>query len=113
VASRELNQELVEPGDVLRQWDNRLVQAGLERRKDMKQKTYVVLLVIVLLCSIGWTGYSQQKRDSKTTWEFTSVSSEKEANELGAQGWDLVTVSTGVRDGNGNGIAVFHLKRAR
>jgi hypothetical protein len=79
----------------------------------MKQKTYVVLLVIVLLCSIGWTGYSQQKRDSKTTWEFTSVSSEKEANELGAQGWDLVTVSTGARDGNGNGIEVFHLKRAR
>jgi hypothetical protein len=79
----------------------------------MKQKAYLLVVVLAILCAMGWTGYSQQKRESRTTWEFTNAVSVKEANELGAQGWDLVTVNSEAHDGNGNGIPVFYLKRAK
>jgi hypothetical protein len=81
----------------------------------MKQQAYIVLVVIALLCAIGWTGHSQQKRESRTTWEFTTVYTEQEANNLGAQGWDLVTVRSDldVREGTGNSRPTFHLKRTR
>jgi hypothetical protein len=81
----------------------------------MGQRIYLLLITLAALCLIGWTGYSQTKAGGRTTWEFTSVSSEAEANKLGAQGWDLVTVGSNidVRDGSGQSYAVFYLKRAK
>jgi hypothetical protein len=81
----------------------------------MKRKASLWLVVVALFCAIGWTGHSQQKREPRTTWEFTTVYTEQEANNLGAQGWDLVTVRSDldVREGTGNSRPTFHLKRAR
>lgn len=81
----------------------------------MKQKAYLLLITLVVLCMLGWTGYSQKKHEPRASWQFTTVYTEEEANKLGMQGWELVTVRSDldVREGNGNSRAVFHLKRTR
>ena len=81
----------------------------------MKQKAYLVLVVLGILCMVGWTGYSQKKNELRGGWEFTAVHTEDEANKLGAQGWDLVTVRSDLdlREGSGNSRPIYHLKRPR
>ena len=81
----------------------------------MKQKAYLVLVMLAVLCTVGWTGYSQKKNEPGATWEFTTAHNEEEANKLGAQGWDLVTVRSDihVREGSGFSRPIYHLKRAR
>ncbi|MCA1565393.1 MAG: hypothetical protein LC803_07120 [Acidobacteria bacterium] len=81
----------------------------------MKHKAILVLLAFAVFCVAGWTTHSQKRTEAITTWEFITVYREEEANKLGAQGWDLVTVRTDldISNGSGNGRAVFHLKRAR
>lgn len=81
----------------------------------MKHKAVLVLVTFVVFCVVGWAANPQKKAEATTTWQFTSVYREEEANKLGAQGWDLVTVRTDFSLGNGSGTGspVFHLKRAR
>ena len=81
----------------------------------MKHKAILVLVAFAAFCLVGWTANSQKKTEARATWEFISVYLEEDANKLGAQGWELVTVRTDLdlSNGSGNGRAVFHLKRAR
>lgn len=81
----------------------------------MKQKAYLVFITLAVLCMVGWTGYSQKRTGPRASWQFTTVYTEEEANTLGFQGWELVTVRSDldVRGGTGNSRAVFHLKRTR
>ncbi|MDQ3652848.1 MAG: DUF4177 domain-containing protein [Acidobacteriota bacterium] len=61
----------------------------------MKSKLYALLAVVSLCCLIGWTGYGQNRRQMSAAWEYKVVNnpSEVSLNELGAQGWELVSIA--------------------
>lgn len=55
----------------------------------MKPLLIIAVLLLTVIIAIGWT------TPQPTTWEykFEYDVREKKANELGAQGWELVSVS--------------------
>jgi|GEM_PF-1028329 len=83
----------------------------------MKKGLYVSLVIVALLCLVGWTVHAQLQRSSpaKQAWEYKSLVFRGEgrqytlyedgkifpgsatpitrAPELGAQGWELVSVA--------------------
>ena len=77
----------------------------------MKRKIILALVVISLLCVVGWTRPEQKK----TEWEYTIIKVQSyqgpgELNKAGAQGWELV----GVIEGDcGGSCREYHLKRAK
>jgi len=87
----------------------------------MRRKLYFFLTVIILLGLIGWTSYGQKQSPAKTMWEYMSVNGndhqrfkgDATLNELGAQGWELVSVATySSGDGAGAGT-VLYFKRVK
>ena len=82
----------------------------------MKKSLYWVLAVIALLSVLGWTGYGQKQMTRKTSWEYLTISTGEARyreraglNQVGAQGWELVSVGT--TDNSGN--VVLYFKRAK
>ncbi len=81
---------------------------------DRKNLTIILLTAAVLLLG-GWTGLGQKQKpaDSNIVWEYTvtglgtSYLGDKELNQLGAQGWELVAISNSDRGYN------FYLKRIK
>ena len=68
----------------------------------MKTKVLLGSGLALILCVLGWTGYARNQNDKTVIWEYKAVSSatkefqgDKTFNELGAQGWELVTASGG------------------
>src|SRR5215475_5302407 len=70
----------------------------------MKVRASLVVItgVISLLLLIGWASHGQEKTTPKATWEYKLVTgggvgpfeadrTEKMLNDLGAQGWELVS----------------------
>jgi hypothetical protein len=69
-------------------------------------KTQATLLMVVLLCSIAWTGYGQGQRTgpARQTWEYRVVETQflesytsagdvqQILNQGGAEGWELVRI---------------------
>jgi hypothetical protein len=78
----------------------------------MKQRWCVSLVVTCLVCLIGWTGYGQGQKSnaSRQAWEYKEVvvKSTDELNMLGAQGWELVTVTV-----MNNNTYWYYLKRPK
>ena len=67
----------------------------------MRARRYLIFTILALLLAIGWTVYGQQRNSRRPVWEYKSVydrntyfQGDKTLNELGAQGWELVTTST-------------------
>jgi hypothetical protein len=66
----------------------------------------------------GWSGYAQQQSSAKTRWDYLVLQgveitvSEQRLNELGAQGWELVSV-TFTCQGDRACYTAGYLKRAR
>ena len=67
----------------------------------IKTKVYVSAMVVLFLCLIGWTGHAEAQRSSqeRRTWEYKVFSPvtpgpslQDQMNQLGAEGWELVTV---------------------
>src|SRR3954469_8724319 len=68
----------------------------------MKNRHFAVLVAVVLVCFIAWSGYAQtQKNNSvRQNWEYKvstifAGSAEQtigQMNQLGADGWELVSV---------------------
>ncbi len=84
----------------------------------MKNKIYLSLVLVAVLCLVGWTGFAQKSSPARQTWEykeFRSPVGEKELNELGAQGWELVAVleNLSISAGSGYGRPTYYLKRAK
>lgn len=82
----------------------------------MKKSLYFVLALLVMLFVLAWGGYGQRQNQRKTSWEYLTVSNwdskyrkATDLNELGAQGWELVSVGT--TDSSGN--TLLYLKRVR
>lgn len=75
----------------------------------MKVKAELLLLsvAVVVFCVVGWTSFAQRESPSKSNrvvWEYETVSgnnplSKEKLDELGSQGWELVTFDTGQRGG--------------
>ncbi|HEY0544001.1 MAG TPA: hypothetical protein VGC91_01290 [Pyrinomonadaceae bacterium] len=78
----------------------------------MRAKINWMIILIALCVSIfaGWTVYAQkQSAPPKVVWEYKVVSETDKVslNDLGAQGWELVTVVMG------GAQEVYYFKRAK
>ncbi|MGB7922400.1 MAG: hypothetical protein WCF57_04070 [Pyrinomonadaceae bacterium] len=77
----------------------------------MRQKPYLFLMLaaIALIVLGSWAGYGQKQSPSRIVWEYKIVNeSEKiSLNEMGAQGWELVTVAMGGAE------EVYYFKRVK
>ncbi len=96
----------------------------------MKNRFYLSLIVVALLCLSGWTAHAQLQRSSpaRQTWEYMIIlegdgaTASKQLNNLGTQGWELVSVvcteasTFSDRLGGGGGgtdHCYYYMKRAR
>ena len=80
------------------------------------------IVAAVLFGVVGWTGHGQrpQQRTPQSVWEYKVVyvpgvrsMSEKTLNELGGQGWELVTFQALNNEGGTIGAGNYFFKRAR
>ena len=82
----------------------------------MKKIGGLFLLVVALLCAFGWSGNAQRRSAKPTTWEYKALRdqdlSDQTLNELGAQGWELVSV-TAYGDLSTGHSQTAYLKRAK
>src|SRR5262245_651626 len=66
----------------------------------MKTKIFLVPIVVVMVCLLGWTAHARLQKNSPAlqTWEYQAYELEArfqttaKLNQMGAQGWELVTV---------------------
>lgn len=87
----------------------------------MKTKVWLIgIVAAVLIGLVGWTGYGQKQRTQQTTWEYKVMyvpgirnMSEKMMNDLGSQGWELVTFQAINNEGGTIGAGNYFFKRAR
>jgi len=76
----------------------------------------VVLAATSLLC---WTVYAQEKKPSKAVWEYNIATSPSDnsyqLSQLGAQGWELVSVRREEEMLGNSRMVTFHyyMKRAK
>jgi hypothetical protein len=65
---------------------------------------FLIVTLVSLLCVIGWTVSAQKHSAKRVVWEYKieSSTSEEVFNQLGAQGWELVTVSETRQGESGN-----------
>lgn len=75
----------------------------------LKPYLFFILAALALICLGGWAGYGQKQPSSRTVWEYKIVneSDKVSLNDLGAQGWELVTVEMG------GAQEVYYFKRAK
>ncbi|HEX8708445.1 MAG TPA: DUF4177 domain-containing protein [Pyrinomonadaceae bacterium] len=87
----------------------------------MRSRVWLIIAAAILFGLVGWTGYAQrQQRTGQTTWEYRVVYvpgarnlSERTMNELGAQGWELITFQAINNEGVTIGAGNYFFKRAR
>ncbi len=73
------------------------------------RKWLVSLTLIILLFGFGWSVRAQKQKMTRTAWEYKEITNGGELNELGAQGWELVSA---VFD-QGAYTRIYTLKRAK
>jgi hypothetical protein len=72
-----------------------------------------------LLVLAGWSGYAQPQNAAKTQWDYLVVQGveitirEQRLNELGAQGWELVSVTFTCLSNLGPCYTAAYMKRAK
>ena len=88
----------------------------------MKTKIRLIAIAALVLFGLaGWTGYGERnERAGRTIWEYkvqyvpgVRNMSEKTMNELGNQGWELVTFQAINNEGGTIGAGNYFFKRAR
>ncbi len=89
----------------------------------MKTKALVLLIAAAAVFGLaGWTGFGQrqQRPTQQQTWEYKVVYvagvrslSEKTMNDMGAQGWELITFQPINQEGVTIGAGNYFFKRAR
>jgi hypothetical protein len=109
----------------------RPVRKGIPRRSVIKEKPVMktrswlmVVAAAAVFGIVGWTGYGQRsplpQRAPLTNWEYKVLyvpgirnMSEKVMNDLGAQGWELVTYQAINNEGGTIGAGNYFFKRAK
>lgn len=82
----------------------------------MKTKIYLLVATLACLCLVGWVGQAQRQNESRRRWDYIIVPTndafdgQRQLNDLGTQGWELVAVSPYNNSSSGS---YYHLKRAR
>lgn len=77
----------------------------------MKNRFYLSLIVVALLCMAGWNVYAQRSVPPRQTWEYkVDLEAKLDLSSLGAQGWELVTA---VCLNENAGSCWLYLKRPR
>lgn len=87
----------------------------------MRRKAWLMLAAVLVLGAIGWTASGQRQRPAPPAeWEYRIVyvpgvrgMSEKALNEMGAQGWELVTFQQLNQEGVTIGAGNLYLKRLK
>ena len=85
----------------------------------MRQKLILTLAAFLMIGVLSWGAHSQNSKVTKTSWEYmllgfvNSDETQKKLNELGAQGWEVVTVSDHVFDQGNQTSSQFVLKRPK
>ena len=88
----------------------------------MRKKLLLIAVAATILCGlIGLTVFGQRpQREPRVNWEYKVVyvpgvrnMSEKTMNELGFQGWELVTFQAINNEGGTIGAGNYFFKRAR
>jgi hypothetical protein len=82
---------------------------------------FIGIVAAVLFGLVGWTGFGQRtQRATQAAWEYKVVYvpgarnlSEKAMNDMGAQGWELVTFQPINNEGGTIGAGNYFFKRAR
>jgi hypothetical protein len=85
-----------------------------KRRVDMRSKLFTSLVIVALLCLIGWTVYGQRTRsgweykvdpvpDGGSMQQLQAQANERLINQRAGEGWELTAV----------GVSYFYFKRAR
>lgn len=80
----------------------------------MRSKLFNSLVIVALLCLIGWTVYGQRTRsgweykvdpvpDAGSMQQFQAQANERLINQRAGEGWELTAV----------GVSYFYFKRAR
>jgi hypothetical protein len=77
----------------------------------MRNKWLLIIIMVALLCTVGWVGRAQMKGPDKATWEyqvsFAHAIQAGDMNRLGADGWELAAVTCQ----EGNQCAYFFKRR--
>ncbi len=86
----------------------------------MRAKACLIAATLIFFGIMGWTGYGQRQRPSQPGWEYKVVylpgarnMTESALNELGSQGWELVTFQPFNREGVTIGAANYYFKREK
>lgn len=69
----------------------------------------MVLIAVGILMIVGWTVNGQKQSAPRVVWEYKVVSETDKIplNDMGAQGWELVTVEMG------GAQEVYYFKRVK
>jgi hypothetical protein len=69
----------------------------------------IALVALGIFMIAGWTVYGQKQTAPRTVWEYKVVSESDKIslNDMGAQGWELVTVEMG------GAQEVYYFKRVK
>ena len=83
--------------------------------ESVKYKTYSVVVVVLLLCLLGWTSFGQKQPTNKPAWEYMNLTVADyqgltPLNNAGAQGWELVAVT---QLEGANSTKMYHFKRMK
>jgi hypothetical protein len=91
----------------------------------MKNKIYLSLALVAMLCLVGWTGFAQKSSHARLAWEYKVVAvygttelppvNLTQFNQMGAEGWELVSILSEdfTRNGSQQRKAEYYFKRAR
>lgn len=86
----------------------------------MRSRVGLIIAVLGLCVLLGWTSYGQRQRPSLSRFEYKIVyvpgvhdMAEKTLNELGSQGWELVSFQQINLEGRTIGAGNYYFKRAR
>ena len=74
-----------------------------------KANWVIILLAMSFMIFVGWTVYGQKQSAPRTVWEYKVISETDKTslNDMGAQGWELVTVEMG------GAQEVYYFKRVK
>jgi len=74
----------------------------------MNKKIIFSLMLVIILAFVAVVAFGQSSQNVRWEYAFITRSSQSAANELGAQGWELVAVDTAVS--TQNSLLIFKRK---